>query len=143
MPYNLDTISAAIDTALDTILSPIVVTLGSIPDPTELPVATDGWFTPYCVYQIGDTRQQGATSFVGPIGDSYALPIYVQVIAPNDDSAGKIRNKLVTQFTGYNFTWSGPVRKSTAGAVFPMRRTDGTKASIMPCSFIIPGVQLI
>lgn len=141
---NLDTIDADIDATLKTLMSPIEVTLGSIPEPEDLPVTVNGWFSPYIVYQIGDTRQQGSRSFIGPIGDSYALAVYVQIVAPNDGSGGQLRNKLVTGFTGKNFVWAGSTTKSTAGAVFSMRKADGsTKASIMPCSFVIPGVQLV
>lgn len=143
MASNLDEIASDVGTALKTILSAYSVDLGSVPEPEDIPVSVDGWFSPYVVYQLGDTRQEGATSFIGPKGDQYTMPVYVQIVAPNDSVGGLIRNKLVTAFIGHNFEWSGPARKNQAGAIYTMKRADGTtRASIMPCSFTIPGIQL-
>lgn len=95
-----------------------------------------GEIEPYIAIQFGDLQQQGATSFVGPRGDDYVMPLYAQCIAPEAGVARGLQNKLVNVLLGEGFPWSGNVRKRPGGAMFPMTNSNSaTEAYTAPSSF--------
>lgn len=97
---------------------------------------TTGEIEPYIAIQFGDLQQQGATSFVGPRGDDYVMPLYAQCIAPEAGIARGLQNKLVNVLLGEGFPWSGNVRKRPGGAMFPMTNSNSaTEAYTAPSSF--------
>lgn len=107
-----------------------------IPDIDTVLRNSAGEIEPYIAMQFGDLQQQGATSFVGPRGDDYVMPIYFQCIAPEAGIARGMQNKLVNVLLGEGFPWSGNVRKRPGGAMFTMTNSNSaTEAYTAPSSF--------
>lgn len=107
-----------------------------IPDIDTVRRNSAGEIEPYIAVQFGDLQQQGATSFVGPRGDDYVMPVYFQCIAPEAGIARGIQNKLVNVLLGEGFPWSGNVRKRAGGAMFSMTNSNSaTEAYTAPSSF--------
>lgn len=107
-----------------------------IPDINTVRRNSAGDIEPYIAIQFGDLQQQGATSFVGPRGDDYVMPLYAQCIAPEAGIARGLQNKLVNVLLGEGFPWSGNVRKRPGGAMFPMTNSNSaTEAYTAPSSF--------
>lgn len=100
---------------------------------------TTGKIEPYIAIQFGDIQQGRATSMIGPRGDDYSLPIYVQCIAPTAKVARDLQNKLVDRMLGWYVPWSGQVRKRPGGGMFALNNSNNsTEALMFPASFSIP-----
>lgn len=107
-----------------------------IPDISTVKRNLAGEIDPYIAIQFGDLQQGRATSMVGPRGDDYILPIYVQCIAPEVGIARKLQNKILDVMLGAGFPWSGNVRKRPGGGMFTMTNSNSaTEAYTFPASF--------
>lgn len=110
-----------------------------IPDIETVQRNTAGDIDPYIAIQFGDLQQGRVTSFVGPRGDDYIMPVYFQCIAPRVDIARGLHNKLLDVLLGAEFPWSGNTRKRPGGGMFTMTNSNSaTEAYAMPASFGIP-----
>jgi hypothetical protein len=95
-----------------------------------------GEIDPYIAIQFGDLQQGSTTSFAGPIGDDYILPVYIQAIAPSARIARRIGNRIRRAMLGQSFPWTGSVRKRPGGGMFPIVTSNGaTEAYQSPASF--------
>lgn len=107
-----------------------------IPDISTVKRNLAGEIDPYIAVQFGDLQQGRATSMVGPRGDDYVLPIYVQCIAPEVGIARELQNKILDVMLGAGFPWSGNVRKRPGGGMFTMTNSNSaTEAYTFPASF--------
>ena len=139
MPSSLEQAQTLTLAFVDALLTGQSVTERAIPDVQTLDRNSLGAITPYVCMQFGDSQPKGSTSFVGPMGDDYVLPIYIQIIAGNMSDAQKISNKTLFGFLGQSFPWAGQVEKRVSGAVFPILNSDGaTEAYMAPLSFGLP-----
>ena len=128
-------IQEAILTALDTALAQEVVEQ-AIPDSQTVKRDASGKIKPYVAIQFGDLQQGVSRSFVGPRGDDYVLPVYVQAVAPTAKSARQIINKVRNVLLGADYPWSGNVRKRAGGMMYPVAATNAaTEAYVSPASF--------
>ena len=118
----------------DNLVQPVYET--AIPDHVSVLRNDHGDIEPYVSIQFGDTQPGRVTSFVGPWGDDYEIPIYMQTIAPTPRIARKMANKIVEFMLGADFEWSGQVRKRAGGSMFPLVGSNGaTQAYMYPLSF--------
>ncbi len=107
-----------------------------VPDINTVKRNQVGDIDPYIAIQFGDLQQGRATSMVGPRGDDYILPIYVQCIAPEVGIARGLQNKILDVMLGAGFPWSGNVRKRPGGGMFTMTNSNSaTEAYTFPASF--------
>lgn len=90
----------------------------------------------YGAVQFGDLQVGATTSFAGPVGDDYVMPVYFQAVGPTARSARRFANKIRKAMIGASFDWSGSVRKRPGGGMFPIVSSNGaTEAYQMPASF--------
>lgn len=133
---NEDQIQEAFLALLDSAL-PEKVIEQAIPDADLVerdPVS--GVILPYVAVQFGDLQQGRATSFCGPRGDDYILPIYVQALGPTPRIARRLANRVRDAILGNDVKFSGSVRKRAGGGMYPLVTSNGaTEAYIMPASF--------
>lgn len=123
---------------LDTAFAQPIVEQG-IPDIETVLRNQNGQIDPYIALQFGDLQQGRTTSFVGPRGDDYVMPVYLQCIAPKVSIARGLHNKLLDVFLGEEFPWSGNVRKRPGGGMFTMTNSNSaTEAYAAPASFGVP-----
>lgn len=109
----------------------------AVPDSkTVLRNESTGDIDPYIAYSFGDIQQGRAYSMVGPRGDDYDMPLYIQVVAPEAGIARRLGNKVRDVLLGEGFPWTGSIRKRPGGGMFPLVASTGaTEAYIMPASF--------
>lgn len=107
-----------------------------VPDIETVRRNPSGQIDPYIAIQFGDLQQGRAYSFVGPRGDDYIMPMYLQCIAPKIDIARGLHNKVLDVLLGEDFPWSGNVRKRPGGGMFTMTNSNSaTEAYTFPASF--------
>lgn len=120
---------------LDTAFAQPIVEQG-VPDIETVLRNPSGQIDPYIAIQFGDLQQGRTYSFVGPRGDDYVMPLYFQCIAPTPEIARGLYNKLMDEFLGEDFPWSGNVRKRAGGGMFTMTNSNSaTEAYAAPASF--------
>ncbi len=108
----------------------------AIPDRFTVQRDKAGKIKPYLAIQFGDISQQGSRAMIGPTGDDYVLPLYIQSVAPDAKTARKLSNKVVKTLLGISFPWSGSMRKRPGGGYYPIVGSDGaTEAYQSPTSF--------
>lgn len=94
---------------------------------------------PYVALQFGDTNESGAKSMIGPEGDDYAIPIYIQTVAGTPSVARRLANKVIRVMLGNDYPWSGHVSKRPGGGMWPIVSSNGaTEAYQFPASFSVP-----
>lgn len=134
MPSINQTQEEILELLRDEFAQPIVEQ--GIPDIQTVKRNTAGDVDPYIAIQFGDLQQGRATSMVGPRGDDYVLPIYVQCIAPEVGIARQLQNKILDVMLGAGFPWSGNVRKRPGGGMFTMTNSNSaTEVYTFPASF--------
>lgn len=135
--FSLDKIEADILEALDEDVFPgQEVVEQAYEDTKTLLLNAAGDITPYIAVQFGDLQPWGSTSFVGPRGDDYVIPLYLLCVAPTPAIARGLRNRGIDLFLGQSFEWAGQIRKRVGGGIYPMKKSDGTtSAYIAPLSF--------
>lgn len=122
-------------TLLDTRFAQPIVEQG-IPDINTVRRNTAGQIEPYIAIQFGDLQNATGKSMIGPRGHDYAMPIYVQCIAPEPKMARRLQNKLVDILLGEGFPWSGSMEKRAGGGMFPMTNSNSaTEAYVAASSF--------
>lgn len=115
----------------------------SIPTTETVRRNEKGQIEPYLAIQFGDFQEEGAKSMVGPEGDDYRIPVYIQAVASEPSVARRLANKVGRTLLGSHYEWSGEVRKRPGGGMFPITATDGAAECYMfPASFSVP-VQYI
>lgn len=108
----------------------------SIPDPRTVRRNQHGDIDPYVAIQFGDLQQGANRSFVGPRGDDYILPVYVQTVAGSASLARRIANKVRNAMLGNVYSWSGNIRKRAGGPMYPIvASNNATEAYVQPISF--------
>lgn len=137
MVFSLEQIQEDILTYLDTVVFPAEeVVEQAIPDINTVKRNGSGLIDPYVVVQIGDIQPWGSTSFVGPRGDDYVLPLYLQVVSPIPKLSRRLQNQAIDRFLGASFPWAGQIRKRVSGGQMPITNSDGTvECYINPVSF--------
>lgn len=134
MPSISQTQEEILELLRDEFAQPIVEQ--GVPDISTVKRNGVGDIDPYIAVQFGDLQQGRATSMVGPRGDDYILPIYVQCIAPEVGIARELQNKILDVMLGAGFPWSGNVRKRPGGGMFTMTNSNSaTEAYTFPASF--------
>lgn len=134
MPSISQTQEEILELLRDEFAQPIVEQ--GVPDISTVKRNLAGDIDPYIAVQFGDLQQGRATSMVGPRGDDYILPIYVQCIAPEVGIARELQNKILDVMLGAGFPWSGNVRKRPGGGMFTMTNSNSaTEAYTFPASF--------
>ena len=134
MPSISQTQEEILELLRDEFAQPIVEQ--GVPDISTVKRNLAGDIDPYIAIQFGDLQQGRATSMVGPRGDDYILPIYVQCIAPEVGIARELQNKILDVMLGAGFPWSGNVRKRPGGGMFTMTNSNSaTEAYTFPASF--------
>lgn len=133
---SIDQTQEEILALLDTSFVQNIVEQG-IPDiNTVIRNSITGKIDPYIAIQFGDLQNARGKSMVGPRGHDYALPIYLQCIAPDPKVARKLQNKLVDVLLGEGFPWSGSMEKRPGGGIFPMTNSNSaTEAYVAASSF--------
>lgn len=100
---------------------------------------TSGKIKPYIAISFGDIQQGRTRSAIGPRGDDYVLPVYVQCIAGTAAIARGLHNKLLDTVLGKDFPWSGNIRKRPGGGMFALNNSNNaTEAYSFPASFGVP-----
>jgi len=137
VPFSLDVIEQdVLDFLTTTVFPGQEVVEEAIPDIRTLKRTATGAVDPYVVVQLGDTQPWGASSFVGPRGDDYSLPVYLQMVVPVPSIGRKLRSRAIDLFLGASFDWAGAVRKRVSGGQFPIKNSDGAvEAYLYPASF--------
>lgn len=137
MAFSLDQIEEDILAYLDTTVFPgQEVVEQAIPDINTVQRDALGKIKPYVTVQIGDIQPWGSTSFVGPRGDDYVLPLYLQVVSPVPRTGRRIRSRGIDVFLGASFDWAGQIRKRVSGGQMPITNSDGAvECYIYPLSF--------
>ncbi|MCK9603250.1 MAG: hypothetical protein M0R66_02700 [Candidatus Omnitrophica bacterium] len=143
MSFSLDDIYADLDSFLnDTVFPGQAVHEQAVSDITVLERFASGAVKPYIAVQYGDLQQWGSTSFVGPMGDDYVLPVYLKIVVAGDESAtgiplGKqLYSQCIQRFLGASFDWAGQIRKRAGGAQIPIKKSTGAvEALVIPVSF--------
>lgn len=108
----------------------------AIPDIQTVERSSTGEVVPYITFQLGDPQPWGTTSFVGPRGDDYVLPVMWQAIVPTPADGRALRGMGLDRFLGLSFDWAGQIRKRVSGGQFPLKNSDGAvEAYIFPASF--------
>lgn len=108
----------------------------AIPDSNTVVRNAAATIEPYVAIQFGDLQVGRTTSFAGPGGDDYILPIYTQAVAPTPRIARRISNRVRLALIGAPFDWAGQVRKRPGGGMFPLVTSNGaTEAYQFPASF--------
>ncbi|QDK01307.1 tail terminator [Microbacterium phage WaterT] len=134
MPSISQTQEEILELLRDEFAQPIVEQ--GVPDISTVKRNGVGDIDPYIAVQFGDLQQGRATSMVGPRGDDYILPIYVQCIAPEVGIARQLQNKILDVMLGAGFPWSGNVRKRPGGGMYTMTNSNSaTEAYTFPASF--------
>lgn len=134
MPNVSDIQDAILEHLDDEFAQPVVEQ--SVPDGKTVRRNSKGAIDPYLAVTFGDLQQGRTASMVGPRGDDYILPIYVQCIAPTAAIARGLQNKLLDKMLGEDFPFSGCIRKRPGGGMFALNNSNGaTEAYSFPASF--------
>lgn len=143
MTFSLEQIEEDIIAFLDTTVFTNQETVEqAIPDIETVLRDSTGRVKPYVAYQLGDPQPWGSTSFMGPRGDDYMLPIYLRIVTPTPKIGRQLRSMGIDKFLGASFEWAGQIRKRVSGGVFPLTNSSGAvECYITTASFAI-GVQL-
>lgn len=142
--YSLDLIMEDLEALLQGVADDLGVALheGGIPDIDTVEVDTYGAVLPYMAYTFGEIEQWGATSFLGPVGDDYVLPVRVTIVTHDSKLGRKFRTAVTQSLLGYTTKWAGNMRVRPIGDSFPIRSNSGSReAVITPCNYALP-VQL-
>lgn len=108
----------------------------AVPTATTVLRDSTGAIKPYFAVQFGDIQQGRSRSAVGPRGEDYVLPVYVQCIGPTAEIARGLQNKLLDVFLGVDFAYSGNVRKRPGGGMFVLNASnEAVEAYAFPASF--------
>lgn len=139
MSFSLDDIPDQFLTELRSQMGAIRLEEQAIPDIDTLIRDQAGRVEYYICVQIGDEQPQGGRSFIGPWGDDYVMPIYIQVVGPEPKNVRKVANKVKRVMLGWTSDYSSEVRKRATGRIFPLSNSDGaTEAYVYPVSFGVP-----
>lgn len=108
----------------------------AVPDAKTVLRDKTGRIQPYYAIQLGDLQQGRGRSMIGPRGDDYGMPFYVQCIDSDASGSRMLYNRLLDAVLGATFPWAGNVRKRPGGAMFTMTNSDGaTECYTFPASF--------
>jgi len=137
VPFSLDVIEQdVLDFLVTTVFPGQEVVEEAIPDIQTLKRTATGAVNPYVVVQLGDPQPWGSYSFMGPRGDDYSLPVYIQIVVPKPSIGRSLRSRAIDLFLGASFEWAGEVRKRVSGGQFPIKNSDGAvEAYLYPASF--------
>lgn len=143
MSFSLEDIWADLETFLDdTVFPGQTVHEQAISDTTILERFTSGAVKPYVAVQYGDLQPWRSTSFLGPMGDDYVLPVYLKIVVAGDESStgvplGKtLYAQCIRRFLGASFDWAGQIRKRAGGSQIPIKKSTGAVEALMiPVSF--------
>lgn len=149
MSFSLSDIRADLNTFLDgTVFPGQTLYQQAISDTTILENFANGSVKPYVAVQYGDIQPWGSTSFVGPMGDDYMLPIYLKIVVAGDQSETGVPlgqllyDRCIQRFLGAHFDWAGQIRKRVGGDSIPIKSDTGAiEAMVFPVSFAL-GIQL-
>lgn len=120
---------------LETVLAQPVVEQ-AIPDSKTVRRNSVGAVEPYVAIQFGDLQVGSTTSFAGPVGDDYILPVYTQAVGSTARIARQVSNRVRLALIGASFDWAGQIRKRPGGGMFPIVSSNGaTEAYQFPASF--------
>ena len=141
MSYSLNDIQdAALEFLQDEMAQEVIEDY--IPNSKTLRRDAAGNVTPYVVVQFGDLQPMRSRSMVGPQGDDYGLPVYIQCISSNPSISRRVANQVVRKFLGWTTPWGGNVRKNPGFNQFVIDSSDGSvEAYAAPCFFTLT-VQL-
>ena len=133
--FSLEQIQEQVLAYIDALV-PQTLSETAMPDEVSIGTTLSGNWNPFYTLQFGDIQPYGGKSMVGPRGDDYVLPVYIQATAPTAEIARKMGNRIIDGFLGTGFPYSGSVRKRVGGRVLPLKNSDGaTQAFIAPTSF--------
>jgi len=137
MSFSITSIQEdVLDFMRDTVYPDQDVIEQALDDELKVESNTLGQINPYVSLTFGDLQAWGATSFAGPRGDDYTLPLYLRIVAPTPEIARLGSNRAIEKFLGAKFDWAGNIRKRAGGIIFPLKQADGsTQAYIAPVSF--------
>lgn len=137
MPFSLTvTEQKIIDFIRDTVFPAYDCYEEAVPDIDTLKRDTNNELVPYITFQIGDPQPWGSSSFAGPRGDDYSLPVRWQAVVPEPPMGRAIRGMGIDKFLGASFPWAGNIRKRVSGGQFPLKSSDGAvEAYLYPASF--------
>lgn len=139
MTFTLDTIPEAFLQFLREQMGGIQIEEQAIPDIDTLERDPAGKVPYYICVQFADEIPEGGKSFIGPWGDDYVMPVYIQVVGPVAPNTRKIANRLKRIALGWRTEYSSELRKRALGRIFPLTNSDGaTEAYVYPVSFGIP-----
>lgn len=149
MSFSLEDIWADVATFLKVTVFPgQPVHEQAISDTTILERFANGSVKPYVAVQYGPIQPWGSTSFVGPMGDDYMLPIYLKIVVAGDESPtgiplGKtLYSRTIQRLLGKSFDWAGQIRIRVGGDQLPIPSSTGAvEAVVFPVSFAL-GIQL-
>lgn len=124
---------AALDAAMT---EPIYET--AIPDSQTAKRDSSGRVVPYIAIQFGDISDTGEMSFGGVRTADYAMPLYVQCVAPTPKRARVMANNVRNEMLGLDFEWTSEISKRAGGGVFNMVASNGaTEAYVAASSFTV------
>lgn len=136
--YSIEDIQDGIANVIKSGFTGVKVVEQAVPNINTIKRDAAGKVVPYIAYQFGDLQEGTSHSMVGPEGDDYRIPVYVQCVSGDAREARRFANKIVTLLLGATFPWAGQVRKRPGGGMWSLVTSDpATEAYQFPASFSI------
>lgn len=98
---------------------------------------------PYIVVDFGDLSRGRGSSFAGPRGDDYMLPVRLIAVAHNTTIARQLRTKGTDSLLGYTPIYAGPMHKRPGGGTFVVTDDNGSAVAYLAPSMFHTTVTLL